>query len=252
MAAGIARVSSCYYHHLILKNKNGLSASVAVSTSFKKMVTNAASATITASSSTNHGEYRSIAERVSLEKEIKKSKFIAIAAPISDEESAFSFLSEVRDPRATHNCWAFKVGQHSRCNDDGEPSGTAGKPIQSAILSSHIDRVMVVVIRYFGGIKLGTGGLVRAYGGVTSECLKNAPTCLVKSKVPMALEVPFDLLGLVQHQLQHFQVEDIKQDYETGKDGFAMISFKVDFDQVEKLENAVKANCSRQLVFYKQ
>jgi putative IMPACT (imprinted ancient) family translation regulator len=221
MAAGITRVSSCYYHHLILKNKNGLSASVAVSTSFKKMVTNAASATITASSSINHGEYRSIAERVSLEKEIKKSKFIAIAAPISDEESAFSFLSEVRDPRATHNCWAFKVGQHSRCNDDGEPSGTAGKPIQSAILSSHIDRVMVVVIRYhniipfffflfplsyynpfpilieyddfneyyihkfsyFGGIKLGTGGLVRAYGGVTSECLRNAPTCLVKSKV---------------------------------------------------------------------
>ncbi|KAH8503773.1 hypothetical protein Peur_067450 [Populus x canadensis] len=252
MAAGITRVSSCYYHHLILKNKNGLSASVAVSTSFKKMVTNAASATITASSSINHGEYRSIAERVSLEKEIKKSKFIAIAAPISDEESAFSFLSEVRDPRATHNCWAFKVGQHSRCNDDGEPSGTAGKPIQSAILSSHIDRVMVVVIRYFGGIKLGTGGLVRAYGGVTSECLRNAPTCLVKSKVPMAVEVPFDLLGLVQHQLQHFQVEDIKQDYETGKDGFAMISFKVDFDQVEKLENAVKSNCSRQLVFYKQ
>ncbi|KAJ6739897.1 hypothetical protein OIU79_000115 [Salix purpurea] len=87
MAAGLARVPSCYYHHLILKNKNGLSASVAVPTSLKKMVTNAAAAA--ASSSINHGEYRSIAERVSLEKEIKKSKFIAIAAPISDEESAF-------------------------------------------------------------------------------------------------------------------------------------------------------------------
>ncbi|CAK7339626.1 unnamed protein product [Dovyalis caffra] len=253
MSGVITRVPSSYQYHLILKTKNGLSASLAISTSIKNMVTTAtATATATASSSSNSGEYRSMTERVSLEKEIKKSKFIAIAAPISNEESAFSFLSEVRDPRATHNCWAFKVGQHSRCNDDGEPSGTAGKPIQSAILSSHIDRVMVVVIRYFGGIKLGTGGLVRAYGGVASECLRNAPPCLVKSKVPMAVEVPFDLLGLVQHQLQHFQVEDIKQDYETGKDGFAMVSFKVDFDQVEKLEDTVKANCSRQLVFYKR
>ncbi|KAL9258558.1 IMPACT family member in pol 5'region-like protein [Drosera capensis] len=68
-------------------------------------------------------------------------------------------------------------------NDDGEPSGTAGKPIYSAIVSSGLDRVMVVVSRYFGAIKLGTGGLVRAYGGVASECLRNAPTCLMKSKV---------------------------------------------------------------------
>ncbi|XP_062100264.1 uncharacterized protein LOC133806147 isoform X2 [Humulus lupulus] len=195
------------------------------------------------------GAFTTIKERVSFEKEIKKSKFIAIAGPISDEQSAFSFLSQVRDPRATHNCWAYKVGDQYRSNDDGEPSGTAGKPIHSAIVSSGIDRVMVVVIRYFGGIKLGTGGLVRAYGGVTSECLRNAPTCLVKSKVPMGVEVPFDLLGALYHQ--SFQVEDIKQDYETGKDGITMVSFKADFDRVEKLEDAIKANCSRDLVFYK-
>jgi len=111
--------------------------------------------------------------------------------------------------------------------------------------------VMVVVIRYFGGIKLGTGGLVRAYGGVAAECLKNSTLVLVKSKVRLGMEVPFDLLGVVYHQLQSFQVEDIKQDYETGKYNISMVTFKVDFDRVESLEDAVKANCSREIVFYK-
>ncbi|KAK2354676.1 ribosomal protein S5 domain protein [Trifolium repens] len=202
-------------------------------------------------SSRNSGEFTTIKERISFEKDIKKSKFIAIAGSVSDDKSAMSFLSQVRDPKATHNCWAYKVGDQYRSNDDGEPSGTAGKPIYSAIATSGIDRVMVVVIRYFGGIKLGTGGLVRAYGGVASECLKNAPTCLVKTKVPMGVEVPFDLLGVLYHQLQSFNVEDMKQDYDTGKDDISMVTFKVDFDKVEKLEDTLKANCSRELKFYK-
>ncbi|XP_027347463.1 uncharacterized protein LOC113858875 isoform X1 [Abrus precatorius] len=206
----------------------------------------------TMASTSNSGAFTTIQETVTFEKEIKKSKFIAIAGPISDDKSAMSFLSQVRDPRATHNCWAYKVGGQCRSNDDGEPSGTAGKPIQSAIASSGIDRLMVVVIRYFGGIKLGTGGLVRAYGGVASECLRNAPTCLVKAKVSMGIEVPFDLLGVLYHQLQSFHVQDIKQDYDTGKDGISMVTFKVDFDQVEKLEDALKSNCSRELKFYKR
>ncbi|XP_064981677.1 uncharacterized protein LOC103997979 isoform X2 [Musa acuminata AAA Group] len=145
--------------------------------------------------------YTTLKERVSCEREIKKSKFLAVAAPISDERSAHSFLSEVRDPRATHNCWAYKLGDQYRSNDDGEPSGTAGKPMYSAIVSSGLDMVMVVVIRYFGGIKLGTGGLVRAYGGVASECLKGGTTCLVKPKAPIGIEVPFELLGTVYHQV---------------------------------------------------
>ncbi|KAL3621709.1 hypothetical protein CASFOL_034369 [Castilleja foliolosa] len=203
------------------------------------------------SSNSGGGAFTTLSERVTFEKEIKKSKFIAVAGSISDERSAFAFLSDVRDPRATHNCWAYKVGDQFRSNDDGEPSGTAGKPIHSAIESSGIDRVMVVIIRYFGGIKLGTGGLVRAYGGVTAECLRNAPTCVVKSKVPMGLEIPFDLLGVLYHQLQSFKVEDIKQDYETGKDNVTLVTFKVDFDRVQSLEEALKANCSRDIVFYK-
>lgn len=189
---------------------------------------------------------------MTFEKEIKKSKFIAIAGPVYNEQAANAFLSEVRDNRATHNCWAYKIGDQFRSSDDGEPSGTAGKPIYSSIVSSGIDRVMVVVIRYFGGIKLGTGGLVRAYGGVASECLKNAPTCLVKSKVRMGVEVSFDLLGVLYHQLQSFQAEDVKQDYETGKDATTMVTFKVDFDKADSLEDAIRSNCGRDLVFFKQ
>ncbi|XP_062196476.1 uncharacterized protein LOC133899504 isoform X2 [Phragmites australis] len=140
-----------------------------------------------ASSSSTPSPYTALVGRVSCEREIKRSKFIAVAAPVPDERAAMAFLDE--------------LGEQFRYNDDGEPSSTAGKPIYSAIISSGIDMVMVVVIRYFGGIKLGTGGLVRAYGGVASECLKDAPTCLVKPKARVSMEVPFDLLGTVYHRV---------------------------------------------------
>ncbi|XP_042443808.1 IMPACT family member in pol 5'region-like isoform X2 [Zingiber officinale] len=182
--------------------------------------------------------YTTLSARVSCEREIKKSKFIAIATRISDDRSAQSFLSE--------------LGDQYRSNDDGEPSGTAGKPIYSAIESSGLDRVMVVVIRHFGGIKLGTGGLVRAYGGVASECLKGAATCLVKPKARIGMEVPFELLGVVYHQLQHFQAEDIKQDYETGNDGTTMVTFKVEYGNIDALEDAINSTCSRKIHLYKQ
>ncbi|XP_047319171.1 IMPACT family member in pol 5'region [Impatiens glandulifera] len=245
MQAAVSSFSSHspYYQTLRLRGRRLLYESLLSPSSKRPMVTG---------TSTSRGEFTTIKERITFEREIKKSKFIAISGPIFDERSAQSFISEVQDPRATHNCWAYKVGDQFRSNDDGEPSGTAGKPILSAIVSSGLDRVMVVVTRYFGGIKLGTGGLVRAYGGVTSECLRNAPTCLVKSKVRMGMEVSFDLLGVVYHQLQSFKAEEITQDYETGKENVTMVTFKVDFDKIESLEDAIKENCSRQIIFYKR
>ncbi|CAH1437012.1 unnamed protein product [Lactuca virosa] len=234
----------CYHHQHRISSSLFLLRSMVTATS-------SSSSSSVAATSTGGGAFTTIAERVSLERDIKKSKFIAIAGHIPDERSAQSFLSEVQDPRATHNCWAYKVGNQYRSNDDGEPSGTAGKPIHSAIENSGLDRIMVVVIRHFGGIKLGTGGLVRAYGGVATECLKNAPTRLIKSQVRMGVEVSFDLLGVVYHQLQAFKAEEIKQDYDTGKDGITMVTFKISFDQAEALEEALKTNCSRNLVFYK-
>ncbi|KAL8531493.1 hypothetical protein ACS0TY_008184 [Phlomoides rotata] len=240
-----------HHNHLISSSIFIFSRPITFNHRLSMPITSSSSSSAPASNS-GDGAFNTIKERVTFHKEIKKSRFIAIAAPISDERSAFSFLSEVRDPRASHNCWAYKAGDQFRSSDDGEPSGTAGKPIYSAIANSGIDRVMVVVIRYFGGIKLGTGGLVRAYGGVAAECLRNAPTCVVKSKVPMGLEVPFDLVGALYHHLQSFQVVDIKQDYDTGKDNMIMVTFKVDFDRAQSLEEALKVSCSRDIVFYRR
>lgn len=106
--------------------------------------------------------------------EIKKSRFLAIAGPIEDELSAKTFIAARSDPAANHNCWAWRAGQSYRFSDDGEPSGTAGKPILAAIDGQSLDRVAVVVTRWFGGVLLGSGGLVRAYGGTAALCLRAA------------------------------------------------------------------------------
>ncbi|EHH68054.1 hypothetical protein GMO_18210 [Gluconobacter morbifer G707] len=105
---------------------------------------------------------------------IRNSVFCVRAAPVPDETAALAFLEEVTVADATHNCWAFRTGQRFRTSDDGEPSGTAGRPILSAIDGQDFDNVMVVVTRWFGGVKLGAGGLVRAYGGAASACLREA------------------------------------------------------------------------------
>ncbi len=108
------------------------------------------------------------------EQEIKKSRFLAQAAPADSEEEARRFIAEHSMPDAGHNCWALRVGDVYRFSDDGEPGGTAGRPILQAIEGQDLDRVAVVVSRWFGGILLGAGGLVRAYGGTAASCLKAA------------------------------------------------------------------------------
>ncbi|WP_167562525.1 IMPACT family protein [Azospirillum humicireducens] len=108
------------------------------------------------------------------EQEIKKSRFLAQAAPAGSEEEARRFITESSMPDAGHNCWGFRVGDIYRFSDDGEPGGTAGRPILQAIEGQEMDRVAVVVSRWFGGILLGAGGLVRAYGGSAASCLKAA------------------------------------------------------------------------------
>ncbi len=115
----------------------------------------------------------------SFEEEIKKSRFIAHATPIDSAAAALAFFAAKGDPDATHNCWAYKTTDGYRFNDDGEPGGTAGRPILQAIEGKGLTGVAVLVIRYFGGVKLGTGGLVRAYGGCAAKCLDAAPKTLI-------------------------------------------------------------------------
>lgn len=128
----------------------------------------------------------------SYEHEVKRSRFVAHAAPLASSAEAPAFLQAVRDVHATHNCWAYKVGSQYRFSDDGEPAGTAGRPILGAIDAQGLDRVMVVVTRYFGGIKLGAGGLVRAYGGVAAECLRQAPKQAIRPMMRCQLRAPFE------------------------------------------------------------
>ena len=106
--------------------------------------------------------------------EVKHSRFLAQAVPIESSTAALDWMSRVRDPAATHNCWAYRIGQDYRSSDDGEPAGTAGRPILAAIDGQGLDGVAVVVTRWYGGIKLGAGGLVRAYGGCAAQCLRLA------------------------------------------------------------------------------
>ena len=105
---------------------------------------------------------------------IQKSRFRVQAAPVASPEEALAFVQRVGDPTATHNCWAWKIGAQYRFSDDGEPGGTAGRPMLVALEGQDFDQVAVVVTRWFGGIKLGTGGLARAYGGATARCLQGA------------------------------------------------------------------------------
>lgn len=113
-----------------------------------------------------------LAALCSREEEVKKSRFLACAAPAASVDEAMALFARHGDPAATHNCWAYRIGNEYRFNDDGEPGGTAGQPILRAIDGQGLDRVAVLVVRWFGGIKLGAGGLVRAYGGCAANCLR--------------------------------------------------------------------------------
>lgn len=135
------------------------------------------------------------------EADIRKSRFLALAAPIDAPEAAQSFLDASRDPQATHNCWAWRFGAQYRFHDDGEPGGTAGRPILQAIESQGYDRVVVLVIRWFGGIKLGTGGLARAYGGTAAECLRLADRVELREECQVLCDCPYADMDRVQARL---------------------------------------------------
>ncbi|WP_026619645.1 putative YigZ family protein [Ensifer sp. WSM1721] len=133
--------------------------------------------------------------------EVKKSRFTAVAAPIEDERSAKAFFAAHSDPSANHNCWAWCIGQNYRFSDDGEPSGTAGKPILAAIDGQSLDRIAVVVSRWFGGILLGSGGLVRAYGGTAALCLKAAEKVELVEMLRATIACDFADLALIKARL---------------------------------------------------
>jgi putative IMPACT (imprinted ancient) family translation regulator len=134
----------------------------------------------------------------SLEQTIKKSRFVAKAGPVASEQGAKDFIAAHSDPGANHNCWAWRVGQSYRSSDDDEPGGTAGKPILQAIDRLSLDNVAVVVSRWFGGVLLGSGGLIRAYGGTAAACLRAGKLAEIVAVKGATIAVSFSDLALAQ------------------------------------------------------
>jgi uncharacterized YigZ family protein len=133
--------------------------------------------------------------------EIRKSRFITLAAPINSPADAQAFIEQNSDLNATHNCWAWKLGAQYRSTDDGEPGGTAGRPILAAIEAQDFDQVVVLVIRWYGGIQLGTGGLARAYGGGANKCLQQAERLPLVNRISLMFDCSFSELALVKLRL---------------------------------------------------
>lgn len=148
----------------------------------------------------------------------KRSKFLAYAYPVTTEEEALERVREVRTRYydARHVCWAYRlgpVGEFYRTNDDGEPSGTAGKPIHGMLVSQGLTEVIVLVVRYFGGVKLGTSGLIEAYREATLAALEDAPRreCILTEQISITFR--YDLMGPVMRVVKESDARILSQNF---------------------------------------
>ena len=135
---------------------------------------------------------------------IKKSRFIGRVEAVADRVSAQRIVAELaaQHPGAAHVCWALLAGGHSAAVDDGEPSGTAGRPMLDVLRHQDLDGVLATVVRYFGGVKLGAGGLVRAYTDCIAQALKDAEKVPIVRQRSLRCSVPYALEGLARRELE--------------------------------------------------
>ncbi|MDI2091362.1 IMPACT family protein [Commensalibacter oyaizuii] len=145
--------------------------------------------------------------------EIKKSIFLAHAIPVVSEDQVHEWLHKLRVSEATHNCWAYRIGQKYRSDDDGEPSGTAGRPILQVIEKQNFDQVLILVIRWFGGIKLGAGGLIRAYGGTAAQCLRQAPCAEYIPQKTASILCSFSDHALLKARITEYDAQIIAEEF---------------------------------------
>ena len=151
-------------------------------------------------------QYRMLSKGAQAELVEKKSRFIATIRPVSSEEEAVAFIEEMKKKYydARHNCSAFVIGSKgelTRSSDDGEPSGTAGRPMLEVLTGSGIRNIAAVVTRYFGGVLLGTGGLVRAYSGAVKMALEQCETITRRYGVQMLIKTDYNGVGKIQYLL---------------------------------------------------
>ena len=179
--------------------------------------------------------------------EEKKSRFIASVEPVASEEEAVAFFNKKKKEYwdARHNCTAFTIGEkheNTRCNDDGEPSGTAGRPMLDVLLREDIHNVAVVVTRYFGGTLLGTGGLVRAYQKSVQEGLKNSVIIERHKGCHLTITTDYTGLGKIQYILASANITTLDTEYTEG----VCIHTMVPSDRLAMLQNDITQGTSGQ------
>jgi len=144
-----------------------------------------------------------LAQPVHSELVIKKSRFIGCVQPVADRAAALAVVASLRaeHPAAAHVCWALMAGGQSAANDDGEPGGTAGRPMLEVLRHQQVEGALATVVRYFGGVKLGAGGLVRAYTDAIAQALLGATLVPLLRQRSLRCSVPYALEGLVRREL---------------------------------------------------
>ena len=135
---------------------------------------------------------------------VKKSRFIGCVQPVADRAAALAVVAQLRQehPQATHVCWALLAGGQSAANDDGEPGGTAGRPMLEVLRHQDLEGVLATVVRYYGGVKLGAGGLVRAYADAVAQALLHAVKVPLQRSTQLRCAAPYALEGLLRRELQ--------------------------------------------------
>jgi uncharacterized YigZ family protein len=177
------------------------------------------------------------------EQVIDRSRFICTVARVQSSEEAQAFIKAMNAefPDATHNCWAYVVGAPGSTDrvgmsDDGEPHGTAGRPMLTVLLHSGVGEVAAVVTRYYGGTKLGTGGLVKAYGGAVQQALADMPRAERVDRVDVTVHVGYGAIGALQQLWPEFDAELLEQRFEVD----AEFSVRVPRVRMADLERAIQ------------
>lgn len=150
----------------------------------------------------------------------KKSRFLGQIRIVETEAEAIAFIDSIKKQHwdARHNCFAYVIGANGetvRCSDDGEPSGTAGKPMLEVLQNQQLRNVVVVVTRYFGGVLLGTGGLVRAYTQATQEAVEDAGICTMTLVSVLAVQTDYNAIGKIKYVLAQEKIPVLNEEYAT-------------------------------------
>ena len=185
-------------------------------------------------------EFRTIKEDGQVQEEIKKSRFICYAKRVYSEEEARDFITAIKKEhyKATHNCSAFIIGERSeikRTNDDGEPSGTAGVPMLGVLENHNLTNVCVVVTRYFGGIKLGAGGLIRAYAGSVALAVKEIGIIEIKEQAGIAIQMSYAQYQEYSNFLREHKLTEIETNFTDQIDTIIY----VDKEEKENIKSAL-------------